>query len=100
MNTESRHDNYLRGALLIMLSAFCFACMNVCVRLAGDIPSVQKSFFRNLVAAAFAGAVIIKNHVPLRVEKEARLCAALPVQPVFYVIFMPSTICLWQMLRY
>ena len=77
MNTESRHDNYLRGALLIMLSAFCFACMNVCVRLAGDIPSVQKSFFRNLVAAVFAGAVIIKNHVPLRVEKEARLSLAM-----------------------
>ncbi len=77
MNTESRHDNYLRGALLIMLSAFCFACMNVCVRLAGDISSVQKSFFRNLVAAVFAGAVIIKNHVPLRVEKEARLSLAM-----------------------
>ncbi len=39
---------------MIILSAFFFACMNVSVRLAGDLPSVQKSFFRNLVAAVFA----------------------------------------------
>ena len=39
---------------MIILSAFFFACMNVSVRLAGDLPSVEKSFFRNLVAAVFA----------------------------------------------
>ena len=43
---------------MIILSAFFFACMNVGVRLAGDLPSVQKSFFRNLVAAVFAAAII------------------------------------------
>ncbi len=56
-------ENYLKGMLMIILSAFCFACMNVCVRLAGDIPSVQKSFFRNLVAAAFAAVVLGKNRI-------------------------------------
>lgn len=61
----------MRGVALIILSAFCFACMNVCVRLAGDVPSIQKSFFRNLVAAAAAGVVLCKDHVPLRVQKEA-----------------------------
>lgn len=68
---DSGHDNYIRGALMIILSAFCFACMNVFVRMAGDIPSVQKSFFRNLVAAFFAGTVIIRNHISVRVKKEA-----------------------------
>ena len=39
-----------KAILLILSSAFCFALMNTFVRLSGDIPSVQKSFFRNLVA--------------------------------------------------
>ena len=63
-------ENYLKGMLMIILSAFCFACMNVCVRLAGDIPSVQKSFFRNLVAAVFAASILCKNHICPRVKKE------------------------------
>lgn len=46
-----------------------FACMNVSVRLAGDLPSVQKSFFRNLVAAFFAAIILIKNHTAPKVEK-------------------------------
>lgn len=68
-----KQDNTMRGVLMIILSAFCFACMNVLVRLAGDIPSVQKSFFRNLVAAVFAGAILWKERVPVQIKKEARL---------------------------
>lgn len=68
--TNSAEENYIKGMLLIMVSAFCFACMNVCVRLSGDLPSVQKSFFRNLVAAVFAGAIIYKNHIRLNVDKK------------------------------
>lgn len=66
-------DNYMRGVVMIILSAFCFACMNVMVRLAGDIPSVQKSFFRNLVAAGFAGVILWRERVPLQVKREARM---------------------------
>lgn len=71
MNEMKRQDNYVRGVLMIVLSAFCFACMNVMVRLAGDIPSIQKSFFRNLVAAGFAAVLLWKEKIPLRVKKEA-----------------------------
>ena len=45
---------------MIILSAFFFACMNVSVRLAGNLPSIQKSFFRNLVAAVFAAVILTK----------------------------------------
>lgn len=34
-----------KGVLCIISSAFCFAFMGAFVRLAGDLPSVQKSFF-------------------------------------------------------
>ena len=40
-----------KGVQFILLSAFFFAVMNLFVKLSGDLPSVQKSFFRNLVAA-------------------------------------------------
>lgn len=60
-----------KGILLIVLSAFCFALMSMFVRLAGDLPSVQKSFFRNIVAFVFAGAVLLRAHERPQVEKRA-----------------------------
>ncbi len=50
-----------KGIILIILSAFCFALMSMFVRLAGDLPSVQKSFFRNAVAFVFAGVILMKE---------------------------------------
>lgn len=58
------------GILYIILAAFCFAMMNTFVKLSGDLPSMQKSFFRNLVALVFAFAVLKKNHTPIRCKKE------------------------------
>lgn len=60
-----------KGIILIILSAFFFALMMMFVRLAGDLPSVQKSFFRNFVAFFFAGAILIKNHTGLKLPKKA-----------------------------
>lgn len=43
------------------MAAFCFAMMSTFVRLAGDLPSIQKSFFRNLVALIFSVVILMKN---------------------------------------
>ena len=51
-----------KGICFIILSAFSFALMGACVRLAGDVPSIQKSFFRNLIAFIFAAAILLKGH--------------------------------------
>lgn len=61
-------DKY-KGILLIILSAFCFALMNTFVRLAGDLPSIQKSFFRNFIAAIFAAVMIVKSGTSFRWNK-------------------------------
>ena len=53
-----------KGILCIITYAFFFAVMNVFVRMAGDLPSVQKSFFRNLVAIFFAAAVLLRAWKP------------------------------------
>ena len=52
-----------KGILCILCSAFCFALMNMFVRLAGDLPAIQKSFFRNLVAMIFAIIIMNRNHI-------------------------------------
>lgn len=51
------------GIFYIILAAFFFALMAMFVRLAGDIPSIQKSFFRNLVSLVFAGAILARKKV-------------------------------------
>ena len=51
------------GIIYIILSAFCFALMSMFVRLSGDLPAIQKSFFRNLVALVFAGIILAKEKV-------------------------------------
>lgn len=58
-----------KGIIYIIISAFCFALMNMFVRLSGDIPSIQKSFFRNLVAFIFAAIILWKERIPFKVEK-------------------------------
>ena len=40
-------SNRTKGIIFIILSAFGFAMMSAFVKLAGDIPSFQKTFFRN-----------------------------------------------------
>ncbi len=50
-----------KGIVLIICSAFFFALMNLLVRLSGDLPSVQKSFFRNFVAMFAAFGILLKS---------------------------------------
>lgn len=58
-----------KGIIYILLAAFCFALMNTFVKLAGDLPSVQKSFFRNLVALIFAAILLKKNNIGFSYQK-------------------------------
>ncbi len=59
-----------KGIFYIICSAFCFALMNVFVRAAGDLPSIQKSFFRNVVALVSAFIIMRKNQIPFRCRRE------------------------------
>lgn len=67
----SSMDRKTRGVLCILSSAFCFALMNMFVRLSGDIPSIEKSFFRNFVAAIAALIIVLRNRNSIAIGKEA-----------------------------
>ncbi|HAJ97794.1 MAG TPA: EamA family transporter [Ruminococcus sp.] len=60
-----------KGIILIICSAFCFALMNAFVRLSGDLPSIQKSFFRNFVALIIAVGLFIKEKGSAKLPKGA-----------------------------
>ncbi|MBK0347641.1 DMT family transporter [Aerococcaceae bacterium zg-ZJ1578] len=55
-------SNYTKGVLSILVSAFGFALMNLFIPLAGALPTIQKSFFRNLVALAIALIVLWRTN--------------------------------------
>lgn len=59
-----------KAILFICLSAFFFNLMNIFVRLSGDVPSIQKSFFRNLVAVFAAVLMIMKSGEGFHPKKE------------------------------
>lgn len=53
--------NRHRGILSILFSAFGFALMSLFISLAGNLPTMQKMFFRNLVAATIAIIVFYRD---------------------------------------
>ena len=60
-----------KGMISIILSAFCFAWMNAFVRLSGDLPFIEKSFFRNFVALLLALVMLLREHGSFRPKKGA-----------------------------
>lgn len=55
----------LKGMLFIILSALFFAFMSLFVRLAGDLPSFEKVFFRNFFALFIALYLLHQKRLPL-----------------------------------
>lgn len=70
--SELTKSNRLKGIFFIILSAFGFAVMSAFIKLSGDLPNIQKVFFRNLVAAIIALFLIIKHKGSLTGKKENR----------------------------
>lgn len=62
-----RVPDYKKGILCILASAFCFALMNLFIRLAGDVPTIQKCFFRNLFALLIALLMMWRTKTPFKI---------------------------------
>lgn len=52
-----------KGILCILSAACCFALMNLFIKLSGDIPTLQKAFFRNAVAVIVSFALLRQEHI-------------------------------------
>ena len=59
-----------KAVIYIILSAFFFALMNMFVKMSGDLPAIQKSFFRNFVAFFFALFMLIRSREGFSFQKK------------------------------
>jgi drug/metabolite transporter (DMT)-like permease len=50
-----------KGILLMILASFCFALMASAVKYTGELPTMQKVFFRNLIGMIISGYIILKS---------------------------------------
>lgn len=57
------------GIWMVILDSFFFSLMSVFVRLAGDVPTMQKTFFRNLVAGIIALAILARSPEKFRIKR-------------------------------
>lgn len=72
--TEKKGGKRLYKAIVcIVASALFFALMNMFVSLSGDVPTVQKTFFRNFFALIIASAAMIRNKCSVIPPRGARL---------------------------
>ncbi|OOB77021.1 MAG: hypothetical protein BEN19_02845 [Epulopiscium sp. Nuni2H_MBin003] len=55
-------SNRVKGIIFILIASLGFALMSTCVKLSGDLPSLQKAFFRNLVGPFVAGYLVYKHN--------------------------------------
>ncbi len=72
--TEKKSNPRLHKAIgFIVASALFFALMNMFVSLSGDVPTIQKTFFRNFFALIIACGAMIRNRCTIIPPKGARL---------------------------
>ena len=77
-------SGHTKGIICIILAAIGFSLMSFFVRLAGDLPTMEKAFFRNFVALIVAVFVLIGNKTSIAVPKGAGW-------PMFFRCFLGST---------
>ncbi len=61
------------GIVYLLGAALCFALMNLFVRTAGELPVMQKVFFRNVISTAVAFVLILKSKEKFRIQSKSSL---------------------------
>lgn len=62
-------NDYKKGIICIICSAFSFALMNLFIRLTGEVPTMQKCFFRNFFALLISIGTLIKTKTKFTIGK-------------------------------
>ena len=64
-------NNKTKGIFFIIASAFFFSLMSLFVRMAGDLPTMEKAFFRNAIAAVFAIVILSRTPEKFHIRRES-----------------------------
>jgi drug/metabolite transporter (DMT)-like permease len=62
-------NNDAKGIACILVAALGFALMTFFVRLSGDVPTMEKAFFRNAFAAVIAFFTLIRSEDKFKIKK-------------------------------
>ena len=65
----NENNNILKGIFCIIIAGFGFALMSLFVKLSGDLPSMQKGFFRNIIAVFISSIPLIKHWKVINIPK-------------------------------
>lgn len=66
---NSKINPQMIGILLVITDSFFFSLMTLFVRLAGDLPTMQKAFFRNAIAAVISIILLARTPEKFRIKK-------------------------------
>lgn len=81
-----RPTNHTIGIICVIVAAFGFSLMTFFVRLSGDLPTLQKAFFRNAFAAVIAVASLVG--AAIREKRECGTAVAAPARTVSSADFL------------
>lgn len=65
-----KKNNILMGIFCIIVAGFGFSLMSLFIKLAGDLPSMQKGFFRNIIAVGISSIPLIKHWKVINLPKD------------------------------
>ncbi len=65
----SNISNKTKGVICILFAAFGFSLMTFFVRISGDVPTMEKAFFRNAVAIIASMIILIRSGEKISIRK-------------------------------
>ncbi len=80
------NNNILKGIFCIIIAGFGFALMSLFVKLSGDLPSMQKGFFRNIIAVFISSIPLIKHWRVINIPRNSTGWLVLISRSVFGTI--------------
>ena len=66
-----KKNDHIKGMLCILAAAFGFSLMTFFVRLSGNVPTMQKAFFRNAVAAVISFFMLLTSREKFHIKKSS-----------------------------
>ncbi|MQN02240.1 MAG: DMT family transporter [Lachnospiraceae bacterium] len=92
-NISTVKNNHAIGIGLVIADSFFFSLMTLFVRLSGDLPTMQKCFFRNAIAAVVAVITLLRTDEKFHIKKGSMpgllmrsICGGLGMICNFYAI--------------
>ena len=81
-----KKNNILMGIFCIIIAGFGFSLMALFIKLSGNLPAMQKGFFRNIIAVAISAVPLIKHRKSISLPKSHIAWGVLISRSVFGTI--------------